>query len=463
MQLGCNHLCKDNGNLSKWKKESKLALIPNPLKGMGIPARIVKFMSLNLKNQLKTQTKLSHYHLLNLQFLQLPYKGLEEALALEVQENPFLVWKKPKIASHFDTANIPTKHQGIQDHLYHQLSEEDYTEDLLEVADLWLDEITPEGFIPIRSETFIEKHPFVSLKLAKDALKAIQNCEPLGIGAFNSQECMLLQLKTYPLKEVSVVNKVLTENIFKWNLFISKEFSITEKEWKEALKFIKSHLRPSPIMPFETSDEAPKIPELILSQKDSVWEVHWIKERELKVSWKNPKTILPIDDKGSYSLSKEEKKFVLEKSQKAKDWVSLILKRKNFILELCQALVEYQKEALDKNSQNLKSLDLKTLSLKLNVHISTISRALRGKYVETPWGIWELKDFCSKKVNQSVSQKTLHQYIKQIISLEETALSDEYIRKRLEESFSIYIARRTVSKHRKMLGYSSSFLRIKSS
>ncbi|MGQ0416771.1 hypothetical protein ACT4UL_16955, partial [Bacillus sp. HC-TM] len=149
--------------------------------------------------------------------------------------------------------------------------------------------------------------------------------------------------------------------------------------------------------------------------------------------------------------------------------VVYLKKTQDLVLVVMTIIMEKQRDFFWKGSEYLRPLALKEVAEELSVHESTISRATRNKYVQTPHGLFEMKSFFSNAVStiedEAVSTKRVKQFIQTLIGAEDKKkpLSDQKISKLLEEEHEIVISRRTVAKYREQMGFETSYCRIFSS
>ncbi|MFT6831163.1 MAG: RNA polymerase sigma-54 factor, partial [Planctomycetota bacterium] len=160
--------------------------------------------------------------------------------------------------------------------------------------------------------------------------------------------------------------------------------------------------------------------------------------------------------------SKEERDWVKKRLEAASWFIDALLQRQSTLERIATALFHRQKAFLERGEEALKPLRMQEIADEVGVHISTVSRAVAGKYAQTPRGIFSLKFFfvggTTKASGEETSQISVKERIKKIVGAEDVRkpLSDEGIAKALEEQDGIKIARRTVTKYRKALEIPSS-------
>ena len=168
-----------------------------------------------------------------------------------------------------------------------------------------------------------------------------------------------------------------------------------------------------------------------------------------------------LEDK---SLDKSATKFIRSKTESANWFIDAINQRKKTMLKIMNVIADKQTHMFKEEKQELIPMILKDIAQELDIDISTVSRATSGKYVQLPWGIFEIKDFFSESIKTSsgeeISNTVVKNRIKEIISKEDKAspLDDDAINEILNKDGYI-IARRTVSKYRNMMRIPKSKLR----
>jgi len=164
------------------------------------------------------------------------------------------------------------------------------------------------------------------------------------------------------------------------------------------------------------------------------------------------------------TIGREEKQFLREKVESARWLIRNVEQRKNTILRIARAIVDVQEEFLEKGIEHIKPLTLQEIAEKVGIHEATVSRGTRGKYMQTPQGLFELKFFFSPGLRRATgaaqSSKSVQSAVKKIIDEEDKAnpLSDQKIADILRQQ-GLNIARRTVTKYREALGILTSSLR----
>ncbi len=300
-------------------------------------------------------------------------------------------------------------------------------------------------------------------------LKIIQELDPPGVGARTLRECLLLQIKQKDLDEPSLqLAKKILEQYF--NEFTKKHYQkiiirlkISEEELEEAINEILK-LNPKPGSSFSNSENRAVqtiIPDFILENNDGKLELSLNSRNvpDLHIN-KDYTQMLENYQKTRGQKSREQKEaisFVKQKLDSAKWFIDAIRQRQNTLLVTMNAIMDYQHEFFQTGDETkLKPMILKDIADKTGLDISTISRVVNSKYIQTPYGIYSLKYFFSegmqKDDGEEVSTRQIKSILKEYIDNEDKRkpLTDEKLSKLLKEQ-GYNIARRTVAKYREQM------------
>lgn len=302
----------------------------------------------------------------------------------------------------------------------------------------------------------------VNLEQAEKVLKIIQKLDPPGIASRSIQECLIAQIKAVPNpNKVQKIALNLLENAF--NEFAKKHFKdvqkklgITEDELKEVLELIKK-LNPKPGEGISVTENNTVIPDFIIEIDDKTGE---------PVVTLNDSTIPPIKISSMYEslkkeskekkYNKETKQWIRAKYEEAKFLIQAIQQRKITMLKVMIAIAGIQKEFFLYGPEYIKPMIYKDISDVTGLDISTVCRIVNNKFVQSPFGTFELKYFFSEALptdeGDEVSTTLIKQKIKEMVEAEDKSkpLSDDLISKNLKES-GFNVARRTIAKYREQL------------
>lgn len=370
-----------------------------------------------------------------------------------------------------EVTEIPTPvRQSLTEQLITQLRLLNLSPELFRLGEEIIGNIDEDGYLTTSLEDILKdlelfEHISIPYDKAEKLLKQIQHFEPLGIASRNLQECLLIQLEE---KDINPKIKNIARKILKdyFDDFTSKRYEALEKnlkvtrdDLKEAINVIQ-HLNPKPGEGTLTNTDVQQItPDLIVEKIDNKFVVY-LNDRNIPQLRINPEYEMIIKKKYKKIKSgdeKEIKKFIKEKIDAAKWFIDAINQRKITLLRVMNLIVEKQRDFFEFGEKHLKPMIYKDIAEPLNLDISTISRVVNGKYVQSPVGIHELKYFFSEGLEtengEAISNKNVKLRIKEIIENEDKSkpLPDDEIAKILNKE-GIKIARRTVAKYREQLG-----------
>jgi RNA polymerase sigma-54 factor len=293
----------------------------------------------------------------------------------------------------------------------------------------------------------------------------IQRLDPVGVGARNVQECLVLQLKAKENRTEAVENaqKILQTQ---YDEFTKKHFekimsrlSITEDQVKDAYDVIRRlNLHPGGQVDDSYTDQTQQIsPDFILENEDGKLVVTLPKFNlpQIKVNKDYEKYL--EKKPGSSKEEREASSFVKTKLDSAKWFIEAIRRRQDTMQRTMDAIVKFQTEFfLDGDDTKLKPMVLKNIAEVTGLDISTISRVVNSKYVQTPFGIYSLKHFFSEGMvtdsGEEVSTREIKKILKDSVDNEDKSkpLTDEQLVDLLT-SKGYVISRRTIAKYRDQL------------
>jgi len=441
-------------------------------------------MQLELKpaNKLTYKFRLTPQMRLSINLLQMPLVKLKEFVAKQVEENPLLEIEKLEAPTNEAESDLNynsdedeekqdyresliTNPVTLQEHLLRQLHLLVDTDNGRKTGEFIIENIDDDGYLKISIEE-IAKSTQATLQKAKEVLLLIQTFDPIGVGARDLRECLLLQIKTKGEEkflpagrqalEGQIIDKYLPYLEKKRFEFIAKKLKVTVERIKEAIKEI-ANLEPKPGRSFNTERTVRLIPDAILKKNNDRYEV-MLNDWELPSLNLNPKYKRMLKQK---DVAEDTKEYLKERLGAAKFLINAINNRKETIKKVAEAIVYIQKDFLDNGMQNLKPMTLSQIAHLVDKHKSTVSRTVNNKYLQTPDGIFELRHFLSSGVKQEngefYSSKAIKSKIKELIENEtkENPLTDQEVVNLLKTE-GISISRRTIAKYRHQLKVLSS-------
>ncbi|MBL1215229.1 MAG: RNA polymerase factor sigma-54 [Ignavibacteriae bacterium] len=308
-------------------------------------------------------------------------------------------------------------------------------------------------------------HVEITLEEAEKVLHSIQRLEPIGIAARSLQECLLIQLRagSYDPYYSYLAEKVLDEHFedFANKRFdnIQKSMDLTRETLRATIDLIHK-LNPKPGEGNIDSEEANQItPDFVIEKLEDNYIVSLNDRSVPSVTISQTYLEMINTNKRKRKISKRDKethKFLREKFESAKWFIASIQQRRHTLMKIMRAILEKQYEFFEYGAKALKPMIYKDIADEVMMDISTISRVVNGKYVQSPVGIHELKYFFSEGLSTDsgaeVSNKHIRELIREICENEpkNKPYSDDKIAKILVDK-GIHIARRTVAKYREQL------------
>jgi RNA polymerase sigma-54 factor len=362
---------------------------------------------------------------------------------------------------HDAMSNMPSRPQSLYDYLTEQLSFLDIGEADLELIKFLISYIDDNGYLKASLEEIAADYarPVTSRQL-DSALGIIQKLDPLGVGARDRKECLLLQV-TPETPHAEIVRTLILHHLedvaFNRMPIIQKRTGYDVALIKEAIEVLK-HLNPKPGAQF-TSESIPYVvPDMIVERNEAgEYEVRlvddWIPNVHI------PRHVIELArEKGSDPKTKE---YVKRKIQAAQWLMESIEQRRGTLEKVTRAIIKHQRAFLDKGPEFIEPLKMQQIADQVGVHVTTVSRAVDDKWVQTPRGIFPLKRFfgggTQTASGEEVAWETIKNKLLELIDKEDKSnpLSDEDLVTKLQEA-GYPVARRTVTKYRKMLNIPSS-------
>lgn len=424
----------------------------------------------NYRQQQKQVQKLAMTQQLqqSIQVLQFNSDELFHFLEQKALENPLIDVKindAPDYApsrtttNHFAEENnylnqIPDNHVSLFEYLIDQVHL-NYRDTYLRTLILFLVEyIDLNGYLTISLEEACAKTEASYIQML-DALTLIQQLDPAGIGARNLQECLMLQ--TERDDEAPHLAYIILEEAFdelvqrKWAQ-IAKKYQIELPEVQKIFDYIQT-LSPAPGAVFGQTSEQYVIPDVTVKVNDGKISVTSNRRSMPKIQFQSN-----YFEKMQQAGDKEVETYLKEKRQEFEWLEKTMAQRGDTILKVALEIVKRQSDFFLQKDHPLKPMMLKELAKELDVHESTISRAVNGKYLETDFGNFEFRSFFSFGLQseagaEGVSTDSVKRQLQLLIDEENKAkpLSDQKIVELLKEQ-EIDLSRRTVAKYRDALG-----------
>ena len=464
-------------------------------------------MAINQKQVLSLQQKLSPQQIQMIKLLELPAVQLEQRIKQEIEDNIVLEEEErsaedeeqppqqisfdeylreddtPSYKSRInnfskDDKQRPvylTEGRSLQEYLVEQLGYRNLPERDMRLAVYLIGSIDEDGYLRRDLESVADDIAFtMGLETTAGELERllgiIHELEPAGIGARDLRECLLLQMAQMPVntRPRRLARKILTSY---FDEFVKKHYEklmarlqISEDDFRDAIAEIR-HLSPKPgnLYAEGGTDTTPYIiPDFILDYQDGRFNLslNSYNVPEVRVNRRYMEMIREMvgSDGRVREKDKEAIQFVKNKIDSAKWFISAIKQRHDTLMRTMQTILDYQQEHFkDGDKSKLRPMILKDIADRTGLDVSTISRVVNSKYVQTQFGIILLKSLFSEAMQtdsgEEVSSYEIKNILQQCIDEEDKRrpLTDETLMDILN-SKGYRIARRTVAKYREMLG-----------
>ena len=426
----------------------------------------------------KNHQSLSPQQIQFLGLLQTPIVSLEKKIEEELEENPALEEEEEEYGggqyysykkSIFEDFQIEDKTNRLEDYLSKQLVGVNLDEHVLFLVEYLINSLDDNGFLSrdlyaISSDILANNNKEVSEKDLQLALVFLQGLDPIGVGAKNIQDCLLIQLKKlYPLEKTAF--EIVSKN---YDAFSNKNFEHLVKTLpvsKEKLKNIYhliEKLNPIPAAGFSKNTDSTEYVypdfKLMVNNNDVQLYLNKSNIKPIKISKYYSDLLLETSDL-------KTKDFLRKKIERARWFKDSIKQREKTLREVMVAIIKIQKKYLISGAESdLKPMKLADVASVVKMDISTISRVSNSKYVEAHFGTFKLKELFSdayrKDNGEVISTKEIKKHLKKIINSEDkkAPYTDEKLSDLLGKD-EYHIARRTVAKYRESLGIETSRLR----
>ncbi|WP_206427356.1 RNA polymerase factor sigma-54 [Clostridium rectalis] len=446
-------------------------------------------MDFNLTMTQEQKLVMTQQMQLSIKILQLSSYELQKYVEKEVEENPVLEIKEVEKSEKIEEINYKdmvkylefdnyghsnfvnrdeeevspftfiSEEKSLKQYLREQISESDEKDCMKVVCNYIVENIDDRGYLCESTDSIAEQ-----LKISKDvinyALDIVQDLEPDGIGARDLKECLSIQCKKKRIKDKTLY--LIIENHLQdiaENKYgnIAKKLGIDIKKAQQYGDFIKT-LQPKPSRGFYTGEEVKYVvPDAYIKKIGR--DYHIIMNDDL-----TPR--LTINKLYRGIIQNEDDKKAIDYVKNRLDSAIFLMKsidqRKSTIYKVLEEILEKQIQYFDLGDNHLKPMTLKEIAEKLNMHESTISRAIKDKYIHTNRGTIKIKDLFTTAIpfkgdKENLSSIKVKKSINELIDKEDkkSPLSDQAICDILKEN-GVNISRRTVAKYREEIGLKSS-------
>ncbi len=461
-------------------------------------------MAITQKQVLSLQQKLSPQQIQTIKLLELPAMQLEQRIKQEIENNIVLeedertpeeeepqqisvdeYLREDETPSYKSRINnyskddkqrpvILSEGRSLQEYLVEQLGYRNLSEREMKLATYLVGSIDEDGYLRRELDAIADDIAFtLGIETMAEELErlldVIHDLEPAGIGARNLRECLLLQMGQLPMNTPArrLARRILTDY---FDEFVKKHYEklisrlqVSEEEFRDAIAEIR-RLTPKPgnLYAEGGTDTTPYIvPDFILDYHDGRFDLSLNSSNipEVRINRRYAEMLrdMVAPDGTVKAEDREALQFVKSKIDSAKWFISAIKQRHDTLMRTMQTILDYQKEYFkDGDKSKLRPMILKDIADRTGLDVSTISRVVNSKYVQTQFGIILLKSLFSEAMQtesgEEVSSYEIKNILQQCIDEEDKRhpLTDETLMDILN-SKGYRIARRTVAKYREML------------
>ena len=346
-----------------------------------------------------------------------------------------------------------TRPPSLADHLEWQLHMSPIAEDVCETAISVIGNLNADGRLNATNEEIAAMGPWTE-DMVEHARQTIMRLDPVGCGARDVKECLLVQLEVRNESD-RLATRLISEHLQELQQHklphLSKQIGIDVDTLLAELQFIRT-LDPYPGRRYSSEEPILITPEIYiekLDENDEDYIIYFADDGSprLRVSQQYQQML------SQGAVSNETKSFIREKMRSAVDLLRNIEHRRQTIYKVVESIVNRQKEFLDHGVQYLKPMMLKDIAEDIGMHLSTVSRVVNRKYAHTPQGVIELRRFFTEGMlnedGEEISTRIIKLQIKKLIEEEDSRnpITDDQVVKILAKD-GIKLSRRTVAKYR---------------
>ncbi len=346
--------------------------------------------------------------------------------------------------------NMLTRPLTLYEHLQWQLQVSDLYGETRLAAEAIIGNLNDDGYLDATLDEIASMGPW-PLEIVETARRNVQLFDPVGVASLDKKECLLVQLEQSGQGK-RLAAKLISDYLERLQQYrlpeIAKELGTTIENIKNELEVIRK-LDLYPGRKYNSQSAQYIEPEVYIEKIDGEYYIHFNDEGmpQLRIN-SHYRRLLESSD-----TSKETRDYIRNRFRSALDLLKNIEHRKQTIYRVCESIVHRQREFLDKGIEYLKPMMLKDVAEDIDMHLSTVSRVVNGKYAHTPQGVIELRRFFTEGMTnddgEEISTRVIKLQIKKMIEEEDSRnpLTDDEIARRLAKD-GMKMSRRTVAKYR---------------
>jgi RNA polymerase sigma-54 factor len=362
---------------------------------------------------------------------------------------------------HDAIANIATRPVTLQDALEVQLRELDISDEIAALAERIISSLDSNGYLGISLRDLLPVDADSRLLLqAEQALQVVQSLEPAGIAARDLRECLLLQL-TPDMPFYQELKTLISDHLLDLRdnrlPAIQKRTGMSiekiQETWQELRK-----LNPKPGAAFEEVQAPTVIPDVFVDRDENGQFKVWLEDERmprLRISNYYRQRLMTGE------ATPEEREYIKRKLNAAQWLIEAIEQRRSTLVRVSQAIVDHQVRFLEEGPEAIEPLKMQQVADKVGVHVTTVSRAVDEKWIQTPRGIYPLRNFfvggTVSADGEEVAWDAIRVRLQECVDHEDKSspMSDDDLVKELAKH-GLVVARRTITKYRKKMGIASS-------
>lgn len=357
---------------------------------------------------------------------------------------------------------VLSREETLQEHLLRQLQLQPIDGDLRRICEGLIRNLDDDGFHKQPPESIFEQEvPPGWPRRLPEALALVRTLEPAGSCTSGYLESLKVQISQLPSAPSCMMAAVDHLDLLERGKFaeLSKKLGAGVEEVERCRELLRE-LSPFPGRQFAAAEVRYVVPDVQVIRKEGEF-VIILNDEEIPVLGLSPFFMKLNEEKNG---GREARDFARENLKEARWFISSISRRNHTLLRVSRAIVEFQRSFFSSGPKYLSPLTLKDIAEELELNESTISRAANGKYMQTDWGIFELRYFFTNSISGTgssgsrFSKEGVKEIIREILSQGQQGSSDQEIAGLLAKR-GISLARRTVAKYRQELGLESSYRR----
>jgi RNA polymerase sigma-54 factor len=372
---------------------------------------------------------------------------------------------------HDAMANMLARPESLVDYLHHQLSWFEIDEPVRKMADRIIYSLDSNGYLKTPLEELLpplspelngdaQAHRAKLLAVAEEALRVVQRLDPPGVGARTLKECLMLQLQP-GMPFYDELKKLIENHLedLENNRLpqISKKTGMTIEKIQEVWHELRK-LKPKPGADFSATTAPTVTPDVFVERDDNGNYQVRLEDSQLPSLYISPQYRKLLRDENTDAATRE---YIKRKVNSAQWLIESIEQRRSTLTRVSQAIVDHQTKFLEEGPDHIEPLKMQQIADKVGVHVTTVSRAVDDKWIQTPRGIFPLKRFfvggTTTADGEEVAWDRVRIKLQEIVDNEDkkSPLSDDAIVEELGKA-GIDVARRTVTKYRKAMNIPSS-------